>query len=120
ILFYSAFLAHLAVIAGVLLVVLSVWHGDFESSVAGRLLEWSQSVFLGPVACLFGAALSRWLATAFSSPVWVWPFLVIVSAQVRRLLVEYVGDVTAYVASNKVDSFDELRTRIKALAKESL
>ena len=64
--------------------------------------------------------LSHWLAKAFSSPVWVWPFLVIVSAQVRTLLVEYVGDVTAYVASNKVDSFDELRAKIKALAKESL
>jgi hypothetical protein len=45
---------------------------------------------------------------------------VIVSAQVRNLLVEYVGDVTAYVASNKVDCFDAHRTQIKALAKVSL
>jgi len=119
ILFYLAFIVHLAVIAGALVIVFSVLHGDFETSLAGRLLSWMKSV-VGPVTCLFGPTLSHWLAKAFSSPVWVWPFLVIVSAQVRTLLVEYVGDVTAYVASNKVDSFDELRTKIKALAKESL
>ena len=50
----------------------------------------------------------------------MWPFLAIVSAQVRLLMVEFVGDVAAYVASNKVDCFDELRAKIKQMAKESL
>ncbi len=120
ILFYVAFMVHLAVIAGAVLIALSVVHGNFEGSWAGRILEWKKSIVLAPITYLFGPMFSHWLARSFSSPVWVWPFLVIVSAQVRTLLVEYVGDVTAYVASNKVDCFDELRTKIKVLAKESL
>lgn len=50
----------------------------------------------------------------------MWSFLFLVSAVVRKLMVQYVGDVTAYVASNKVDCFDELRAKIKTIAKESL
>ena len=72
----------------------------------------------------FAAGLARWpsgakLAVFFSSYLWVWPFLFLLSSAVRKFLVQYVGDVTAYVTSNKIDRFDELRRKIKDLARDS-
>jgi hypothetical protein len=49
----------------------------------------------------------------------VWPFLIAISAKVRTLLVQYVGDVAAYVDSNRVDKFDKLREEIKETARKS-
>jgi hypothetical protein len=54
-----------------------------------------------------------------SSSWWVWPFLIFLSAQVRTIMVEYVGDVVVYVTSNKIDRFDEVRKKIKATAYKS-
>jgi len=53
------------------------------------------------------------------NPVWVWPFLIFLSAQIRTLLVEYAGDVAIYVTSNKVDRFDDVRSKIKDIALKS-
>lgn len=60
-------------------------------------------------------AIAGWLA----SPWWVWPFLIAVGYQVRTLLVQYVGDVAAYIGANKLDRFAEIRRRIKEIAKKS-
>jgi hypothetical protein len=43
----------------------------------------------------------------------VWGLLVVASFFIRHILVQYVGDLTAYVQSHTVDRFDELRTKIK-------
>ncbi len=51
------------------------------------------------------------------SPLWVWPFLIAFSAKVRELMVQYVGDVAIYVTSNKLDRFDEVRSKIKETAR---
>jgi hypothetical protein len=51
------------------------------------------------------------------SPLWVWPFLIAFSAKVRGLMVQYVGDVAIYVTSNKLDRFDEVRSKIKETAR---
>jgi len=51
------------------------------------------------------------------STVWVWPFLIALSAQIRTILVEYVGDVAIYVTPNKLDRFDDVRNKIKALVR---
>jgi hypothetical protein len=56
-----------------------------------------------------------WIA----SPWWVWPFLIFVSAQVRLILIEYVGDVAIYITPNKVDRFSETREKIKDTARQS-
>ena len=117
ILFYLAFLVHLAVIIGAVLICMALISGEFRDSLFGReliALQQSWGTRSHP------SVICRRIAEFFTWPGWVWPFLVIVSAQVRKILVEYVGDVTAYVASNKVDRFDELRAKIKALAKQSL
>jgi hypothetical protein len=42
-----------------------------------------------------------------------WPVLLGVSAVVRFFLIQYVGDVAAYVSSHTVDRFADLRQRIK-------
>jgi hypothetical protein len=54
-----------------------------------------------------------------SSPLWVWPFLITLSAQVRTLMVQYVGDVAIYITPNKLDRFDQIRRAIKELARVS-
>ena len=43
----------------------------------------------------------------------VWALLIAGSLIIRRILVEYLGDLVAYVQSHTVDRFDELRTKIR-------
>lgn len=62
----------------------------------------------------------RRIVNVFGSPFWVWPALIALSKVVRDLIVEYPGDVTIYVASNKLDRFDEVRNKIKQVALDSL
>jgi hypothetical protein len=119
-LFYLAFLLHLGVAAGTLAILFSAQHGDFATSPVGVTILWVRGEILSIFAALHIESVFDVLARVLRWHGWVWPFLAIVSAQVRLLMVEYVGDVTAYVASNKVDCFDELRAKIKQLAKESL
>ena len=52
-----------------------------------------------------------------ANPAWVWPFLIFFSAQVREIMVQYVGDVAIYVRPNKLDRFDAVRTEIKDAAR---
>ena len=47
----------------------------------------------------------------------VWPFLILFSAKVREILVQYVGDVAIYVRPNQLDRFDEVRSQIKEAAR---
>jgi hypothetical protein len=53
------------------------------------------------------------------SAFWLWPFLIAISAVVRELLVQYVGDVTTYISSYKIDRFEEVRQKIKDCAMET-
>ncbi len=41
------------------------------------------------------------------------PTLVVISIYARGLIVQYVGDVAAYISSHKLDRFDEIRTAIR-------
>ena len=43
-----------------------------------------------------------------------WPLLVLVGIFVRGVLIQYVGDVAAYVTSHTLDRFEELRQKIKS------
>ncbi len=43
-----------------------------------------------------------------------WPLLVLVGMFVRGVLIQYVGDVAAYVTSHTLDRFEELRQKIKS------
>jgi hypothetical protein len=44
---------------------------------------------------------------------WLWLLLLGISYFVRKLLVQYMGDVAAYVSSHTLDRFQELRKKIK-------
>jgi hypothetical protein len=118
--FYLAFLVHVTVIVGAILICASLESDSFSRSLLGRDAATVQQLAGTFFANLLGTRLYGWFVKFLEWPGWVWPFLALISAQVRKILVEYVGDVTAYVASNKVDRFDDLRAKIKALAKESL
>jgi hypothetical protein len=86
----------------------------------GFLIFLAEVVGVGLLVCTRGGeAWSFPCARIVLSTAWVWPFLVLISAKVRTLMVEYVGDVAAYVSSTKLDRFDALRKAIKELAKES-
>jgi hypothetical protein len=79
--------------------------------------------FFGPILIGVGAisfsgvysVLPGWV----SGPFWVWPMLLLVSALVREVMVQYVGDVAAYVTSQKLDRFNKIRQRIKQIALDS-
>lgn len=43
-----------------------------------------------------------------------WPLLIGASVAIRRLLVQYPGDVAAYISPHTLDRFNELRKEIKA------
>jgi hypothetical protein len=59
----------------------------------------------------------RW--TLLRWPLWLWPFLVLAAAQIRAVLVQYVGDVAAYVSPDKLDRFNEIRGKIKDQARRA-
>ena len=71
------------------------------------------SVPLEPPAWAFPVL--NWLA----NKVWVWPSLILLSAQVRTILVEFPGDVAIYITPNKLDRFERVRQEIKSLARVS-
>jgi len=50
----------------------------------------------------------------------VWALLVVVSFVVRRVIVQYVGDLAAYVQPHALDRFQALRDEIKAQVYKSL
>ena len=72
---------------------------------------------------LFGlvVALVVLLATSFASAPTgtdlarnlAWPLLVVASIYIRRILVQFVGDVAIYVMPYKLDAFNDLRREIK-------
>jgi hypothetical protein len=44
-----------------------------------------------------------------------WPLLVVASAFIRLVLVQFIGDVAIYIMPYKLDAFNDLRKEIKAL-----
>ncbi len=74
-----------------------------------------------PIRILFFKPFSQKLPAGLEilySTVWVWPFLIALSAQIRTILVEYMGDVAIYVTPSKLDRFDEVRDAIKQRARD--
>jgi hypothetical protein len=69
--------------------------------------------FFGPLVLRFGwlpsNAMSRVAHSWIGRPFWVWPLLLTVSWMVRTLMVQYVGDVAAYVTAQTLDRFNQIR-----------
>jgi hypothetical protein len=114
-LFYLSFLIHVIAVAGIIWLALPrTGAPQLPSSLAWLWNAPSRALYHS-----LGAGIGQALHLMLTSSVWIWPFLFLISAVVRKFLVQYVGDVTAYVASNKVDRFSEIRTEIKDTAKQS-
>lgn len=122
--FYAGFIVHFAVVAGVLLLASQAFP-SMEGAMYWLAVpsNWMLAHMRALLACILGpvsgAVFSGFVFSVISSGAWVWLFLALISGVARNVIVEYVGDVTAYVASNRVDRFDDIRTKIKNLAKES-
>jgi len=96
----------------------------------GVFMFLSVLTFILNVAAFFGSVLilrgcfHGWIFPAWvyflANPAWVWPFLILFSAKVREILVQYVGDVAIYVRPNKLDRFDEVRSEIKEAARSAV
>jgi len=119
-LFYIAFLAHVSTVA---IIIWLACRGQAWAIPFPPVLDWLCGWPTHWLRWLFGAALwdcvCRFLNGTLTSQFWIWPFLFLISAVVRNLLVQFVGDVTAYISSNKIDRFEEIRKKIKDAAKES-
>ncbi len=70
------------------------------------------------IARVMGSPPFTWWPFLGSKVTWiiVWGFLYLVTYLVRNLLVQYPGDVAAYVSSYKLDRFSEIRKKIKGAA----
>jgi hypothetical protein len=77
------------------------------------LFFWSPRVRHG---LLFADLYARWKTDEFLHLGVVWGLALIVSYFVRKFLIQYVGDVAAYVSAHTVSRFDELREEIRARA----
>jgi len=100
-----------------------------EQRLQGHWLFMILSVltFVLHVAAFFGLVLilrryfDGWIFPSWvdflANPAWVWPFLILFSAKVREIMVQYVGDVAIYVRPNKLDRFDAVRSEIKEAAR---
>lgn len=89
----------------------------FYAAIVLFILASAGSVWLllAPANFLTDVFTSKRLSSAF----WIWPFLALISYVVRDLMIEYVGDVAAYVTPNKLDTFSEVRAKIKDIAYQS-
>jgi pimeloyl-ACP methyl ester carboxylesterase len=106
--------------------------GSTAVKILGALVIFSLLVILGLAVTLGGVALFALLlglkgingvfASAMNwSPVvvsGVWAVLLGLVLMVRYFLIQYVGDVAAYVSPYKVSKFDELRNQIQAAGEE--
>ena len=91
-------------------------------------LVWLCSTLLAGLAALVlvsGIGPASWMRDTFScawlDTHWMLPLaaLLLASAAVRRLFVQYLGDVAAYVTSYKLDRFTAVRNRIKEIARRT-
>lgn len=78
-------------------------------------LVYTIAIGVVPVLALLGwvnvDAIGREFFARHSIPVWV--LLIALSWAIRGVLVQYPGDVAAYIATHTLDRFQEIRTRIK-------
>jgi len=116
--FYVSFLIHVMAVAGV---VWLAWPGRSLQLPSPLAWLWDSPcrILHYVLGASWGGRVSRDLHRLLISSFWIWPFLFLISAAVRQLLVQFVGDVTAYIASNKIDRFETIRKKIKDAAKQS-
>ena len=118
-LFYIAFLIHVIAVFGIAWLVSRGHNAPQLPSVLAWLWDLPSRILHGLMGACWGERVAGYLHRTLISSFWIWPFLFLISAVVRQLLVQFVGDVTAYIASDKIDRFEAIRKKIKDAAKES-
>jgi hypothetical protein len=128
----QGFATSVILIAGILVAVTMIVRAVLRSSEQRLQGHWlfmilSVLTFVLNVVAFFGSVLmlrgylDRWILPPYlhflENPAWVWPFLILFSAKVREIMVQYVGDVAIYVRPNKLDRFDAVRSEIKEAAR---
>jgi hypothetical protein len=125
----------MALAAGALVGIANAMRGEKRSN-GQNVREWGFFVvffvlsfglflgsFFGPVILCLVPNGFTWLPNRvfdfLQNPAWVWPLLILLSYEVRELLIQYVGDVAAYISPNKLDRFSEIRQKIKDVAATS-
>jgi hypothetical protein len=91
----------LLVVSGCAMLVFLIWDVFGQQSFAGSI---NQQDFL----------LRTWYLAL------VWAPLLYISQKMSKLLVQYVGDVAAYVSSYKLDRFYDIRSEIKKVVTDNL
>jgi hypothetical protein len=71
---------------------------------------------IGPESRMRETLSCPWLATHWMLPLVA---LLLASYAVRRFLVQYLGDVAAYVTSYRIDRFADLRNRVKEVVRKT-
>lgn len=91
------------------------------ANMVGKYLMWvwvASTLICASLLLLLaaGAVQAQGLSSEGMSKYWllIWLFLLLVSGIVRKLLVQYMGDVVAYIDAHSLDRFSDIRTRIKA------
>lgn len=114
---------------GVLLVAAVLFVGRIVTRLP-HFGEWGSLVLAATVLSLFAAivagiwALSGlWLLNLPAGQIArrgvAWPLLIVVSAQIRNKLIQFLGDVAAYVTPHTLDRFNELRDEVRETVRRS-
>lgn len=80
-----------------------LWAGATASGGLLTLVAFARPAALAPYVC-------PWLAEGWLA---VWVVLLVASYAVRTIMVQFPGDVAAYVATHTLDRFSDIRSRIK-------
>jgi hypothetical protein len=93
---------------------------------AGLIYSWMGAMIFGTFVVLPLLAAGIVPAESFTCALfannwpWVWGGLLLVSYGVRTVLIQYMGDVAAYVSTHTLDRFNDMRSKIKAAVLSSL
>jgi hypothetical protein len=82
--------------------------------VFGLWLLYTIAIGIVPLLALAGVRVDGFGLRFFNEySVWVWAGLIAVSALVRKLMIQFPGDVAAYCSTQTLDRFLEIRSKIK-------
>jgi len=90
------------------------WTFPVSVVLAGWVL-YTIAIGVIPLLAVTGAMNIHWLGLTFfnTHAVWVWVALLAVSWAIRGVMIQFPGDVAAYISTHTLDRFQEIRTRIK-------
>lgn len=109
--------------AGVGLTKILVWLGIVATIVVGAAFVWDLSVgasegtaALVSICSLLSGARCRLISIPNWGIVSIWGLVLVLSYVIRSFMIEYIGDVVAYVTAHEASEFQEIREAIRKVA----